>query len=120
MPCRGGLHHTLLLPSAIAQTLSPTLEWSWTSSGVEPDALNVMNTPSVIDLNADGVPDVVFSSTASPSGGPRLSEANGAELFTVGETSPVDLRVTATCSLRETSTGTAGLRLSPATSPVAI
>jgi len=32
---------------------SPVLEWSWTSSAVEPSALNVMGTPSVVDLNKE-------------------------------------------------------------------
>jgi len=71
-------------------TFQPTLEWSWTSSSVEPDALNVMMTPAVVDLNEDGVPDVVFASTAATDGGAvevgflrALNGANGAELFTV-------------------------------------
>ena len=55
----------LLSITSASFAFSPTLEWSWTSSAIEPNALNVMGTPSVIDLNEDGVPDVVFSSTAS-------------------------------------------------------
>ena len=70
--------------------LPTRLEWSWESSDVEPNSLNVMNTPAVIDLNQDGTPDVVFGSTAS--GGGRLVEVGvlraldgvtGSELFTV-------------------------------------
>ncbi len=49
-----------------------------------------MNTPSVMDLNGDGKPDVVFGSTASTGGGlvevgvlRALNGTNGTELFTV-------------------------------------
>ncbi|MBU0992679.1 MAG: hypothetical protein KJ737_09315 [Proteobacteria bacterium] len=52
-----------------ALSFNPILEWSWTSSLTAPTALNVMNTPSVIDLDLDGVPDIVFGSTASTGGG---------------------------------------------------
>ena len=69
---------------------TPILEWSWTSSAVEPTALNVMMTPSVVDLNGDGVPDVVFASTASTGGGlvevgflRALNGNDGSEIFTV-------------------------------------
>ncbi|HEU4412244.1 MAG TPA: HYR domain-containing protein [Polyangiaceae bacterium] len=81
----------------------PALEWSWTSSAVEPNSLNVMMTPAVADLNEDGVPDVVFASTASTGGGTveqgvlrALHGATGAELFTV--TDPT-LRVNTASSL---------------------
>jgi hypothetical protein len=83
----------LALPVA-ATPLTPTLEWSWTSSAVEPTSLNVMNTPSVMDLNGDGKPDVVFGSTASTGGGlvevgvlRALNGTNGTELFTVTDPS---------------------------------
>ncbi len=75
-------------------SFDPVLEWSWTSSSVEPSALNVMMTPSVIDLNGDDIPDVVFGSTASTGGGAvevgflrALSGADGSELFTVTDSS---------------------------------
>lgn len=71
-------------------SFDPVLEWSWTSSQNEPDALNVMSTPAVIDINGDAVPDVIFGSTASVGGGyvevgylRALSGNNGSELFTV-------------------------------------
>jgi len=89
-----------------AVAFDPVLEWSWTSSAVEPTALNVLGTPSVIDLNNDDVPDVVFSSTASTSGDELiagflrvLDGSDGSELFTVNQMSPVDLRVNSTCSV---------------------
>ena len=81
----------------------PELEWSWTSSTVLPSYLNVMTTPSVIDLNGNGVPDVIFASTDSTGGGlvevgvlRALAGNTGAELFTV--TDP-GLRVNATSSV---------------------
>jgi len=84
-------------------TLTPTLEWSWTSSTVEPTSLNVMNTPSVVDLNGDGKPDVVFGSTASTGGGlvevgilRALNGTNGTELFTVTDT---NLRINTAASV---------------------
>ena len=67
----------------------PKLEWSWTSSNVESDALNVLMTPAIIDLNGDGVPDVVFGSTSLTGGTQQigvlraLSGRDGKELFTV-------------------------------------
>jgi hypothetical protein len=77
-------------PSGATPVFSPTLEWAWTSSLVEPTSLNVMSTPSVIDLNGDGKPEVVFGSTASTGGGlvetgvlRVLNGTTGAEVFTV-------------------------------------
>ncbi len=84
----------LLAWPAGAAPLTPVLEWSWTSSTVEPTSLNVMNTPSVMDLDGDGRPDVVFGSTASTGGGlvevgvlRALNGTNGTELFTVTDPS---------------------------------
>lgn len=70
--------------------VDPVLEWSWTSSLVDPGSLNVMMTPAVIDLDGNGVPDVVFASTASRGGGVvevgilrALRGNDGAEIFSV-------------------------------------
>lgn len=70
--------------------LNPVLEWSWTSSLVQPDALNVMMPPGIIDLTDDGIPDVVFGSTASRGGGfvevgflRALNGNDGSEIFTI-------------------------------------
>jgi len=38
----------------------PQLVWQWTGSTVFPNHRNVMMTPIVIDVNGDGIPDVVF------------------------------------------------------------
>jgi hypothetical protein len=75
---------------AHAQAVTPALEWAWTASAVEPTALNVMMTPSVIDLDGDGMPEVVFGSTPSTGGGlveigylRAVRGDTGAEVFTV-------------------------------------
>lgn len=71
---------------------NPQLEWSWTSSSVEPNALNVMMTPVVIDLNNDTIPEIVFGSTASTGGAlveigylRAIDGQSGTELFTVND-----------------------------------
>jgi hypothetical protein len=68
----------------------PVLRWAWTASATVPDALNVMSTPAVIDLNIDGYPDIVFGATDSRGGGyvevgylRALSGYDGSELFTI-------------------------------------
>jgi hypothetical protein len=75
---------------------SPVLEWSWTNSTVPgfEDYLNVMNTPSVIDLTGDNIPEVVFGATNSTGGGlvevgvlRALNGTDGSELFTVTDSS---------------------------------
>ncbi len=80
------------LECSVATQPGPVLasqQWSWTSSTVEPNSLNVMMTPAVVDLTGDGVPEVIFGSTASTGGGAvevgvlrALNGATGAELFT--------------------------------------
>jgi hypothetical protein len=81
---------SLMLAAECGAPFAPVLEWSWTASTTEPNALNVMSVPSVVDLDEDGVPDVVFPSTASTGGGlvevgvlRALDGADGSELFTV-------------------------------------
>lgn len=69
--------------------IDPVLEWSWTSSEVEPDALNVMITPCVVDITEDGVPDVIFISAAYTGSGVdsaflrALNGNDGSEIFTI-------------------------------------
>lgn len=74
----------------IIEIYEPRLEWSWTSSEVFPDYLNVMMSPAVIDLNNDGISDIVFGATRSRGGGNietgvlrALSGDEGYELFTI-------------------------------------
>ncbi|NTX09061.1 VCBS repeat-containing protein [Myxococcus sp. CA040A] len=66
----------------------PELEWAWSSSTVMPTHVQVMMTPIVVEVNGDGVPDVVFSSfegsNYTTNGVLRaLSGADGSELWTV-------------------------------------
>ncbi len=66
----------------------PELEWQWTGSTVMPDYKQVMMTPVVVELNGDGVPDVVFNAflggNYTTNGVIRaISGANGADLWTV-------------------------------------
>ncbi|MBI5549671.1 MAG: VCBS repeat-containing protein [Deltaproteobacteria bacterium] len=46
---------------------SPTLEWSWTSSTIQPGSVQVINMPLVIDLDADRIPDVVIVTSSEVS-----------------------------------------------------
>lgn len=67
---------------------SPALEWEWTGGTDNPGSRQVMMTPAVIDLDGNGVPDIVFSSYANndyeENGHLRaLRGDTGAELFTV-------------------------------------
>lgn len=86
------------------EVIDPVLEWSWTSSAVDSNSLNVMMTPAIIDLNEDGIPDVIFGSASSTSGSSRgevgvlrvLSGRDGAEIFTITD---ADLRINTSCSV---------------------
>jgi hypothetical protein len=66
---------------------APSLKWAWRATGVLSASREVQMTPAVVDLNADGVPDVVFTSysTALTSGANlrAVDGRTGAELFTV-------------------------------------
>ncbi|HEX8538550.1 MAG TPA: FG-GAP-like repeat-containing protein, partial [Cystobacter sp.] len=44
--------------------LEPELKWAWTGSEVLPEHRQVMMTPVVVDVNGDGVADIVFSTFA--------------------------------------------------------
>ncbi|GJL65050.1 MAG: hypothetical protein NPIRA05_00210 [Nitrospirales bacterium] len=70
--------------------LDPELEWSWTSSSVEPEFVNVIMTPIVIDLDGDDLPEVIFGSRGDSGGTNRargflrvISGVDGTERFTV-------------------------------------
>ncbi|MDC0710265.1 choice-of-anchor A family protein [Stigmatella sp. ncwal1] len=75
-------------------SFEPELEWAWTGSpNVLPDHKQVMMTPVVVELNGDGVPDVVFNAYVdkgnvsipwSTNGVVRaISGADGSDLWTV-------------------------------------
>ncbi len=40
--------------------LAPTLEWSWTGSTIRPEYDQVVNTPIVLDLDDDKIPEVII------------------------------------------------------------
>ena len=68
---------------------NPIVEWSWTGSATLPDSVNVTMTPAVMDMNADGVSDVVFvtyrqNDPQGTNGVLRIvSGVDGSELVTV-------------------------------------
>jgi len=43
--------------------IKPIVEWSWTTSAIQPAHVQVINMPVVVDLEQDGVPDVVIVSS---------------------------------------------------------
>lgn len=66
----------------------PVLEWEWTGGTEDAGSRQVMMTPAVIDLDGDGVPEVLFSTFANSvyeTGGHlrAVRGDTGAELFTV-------------------------------------
>ena len=84
-------------------TFNPVEKWSWTHSSVLPTWLNVMMTPAIIDINQDGVPDVIFGSTNYTGGSwvfsgvlRALDGHTGTEIFTV--TDP-NLYINPVCSV---------------------
>ena len=67
---------------------NPALEWTWTGSAVLPDSVKVTMAPVVVDLTADGVPEVVFTTwqgnTEQTDGHLRaVRGSDGAPVFTV-------------------------------------
>ncbi|WP_309243024.1 choice-of-anchor A family protein [Hyalangium versicolor] len=72
-------------------SFDPELEWAWTGNpSVLPDHKQVMMTPVVVELNGDGIPDVVFNAYVNDANGwnyngvvRAISGADGSELWTV-------------------------------------
>ncbi len=67
---------------------NPVLEWEWTGSTILPEFNQVMMIPAVIDLTADGIPDIVFATSTNrnynTNGHLRaISGRDGSEIFTV-------------------------------------
>ena len=100
------LTHTLVdcqMEPAEPGSFDPVLEWEWTESSVLPDSLNVMSTPVVIDLNGDGLLEIIFGSVAELRGSGVetgilrvLSGNSGEEIFTVADP---DLSINAASSI---------------------
>ncbi|RYZ15782.1 MAG: hemolysin, partial [Myxococcaceae bacterium] len=70
----------------------PELEWAWSGSTILPLHNQVMMTPIVVEVNGDGIPDVIFSSFAGSNyttdGVLRaISGADGSDLWTVTDPS---------------------------------
>ncbi|MBN1205142.1 MAG: choice-of-anchor A family protein [Myxococcaceae bacterium] len=70
----------------------PELQWQWTGSQILTNHKQVMMTPVVVELNGDGIPDVVFNSFSGnnyiDNGVMRaISGDDGHELWTVTSTS---------------------------------
>ncbi|HUL80025.1 MAG TPA: FG-GAP-like repeat-containing protein, partial [Vicinamibacteria bacterium] len=55
----------------------PEVKWSWTGSSVSPTADQVSGVPVVVDLDGDGVPEVVFTSLVGGSSGPLAWQSTG-------------------------------------------
>ena len=69
-------------------SFTPVVEWQWNSNPILPDYDDIMTTPAVGDVNADGIPDVVFASFAggaytSPGAITAVSGNSGATLWSV-------------------------------------
>lgn len=71
-----------------AREFDPVVEWQKSTFTVRPESHQVMMTPAVIDVNADGTPDVVFSTFAGNNYNSdgllrAVSGRDGTELWTV-------------------------------------
>jgi choice-of-anchor C domain-containing protein len=94
---RGGFDEQsfIVTPKAsneIVREFDPVVEWHQDTFSVLPDHKQVIMTPAVIDMNADGTPDVVFVATpntvgfSTPNGVLRtISGKDGTELWTVSD-----------------------------------
>jgi hypothetical protein len=76
-------------------SFQPEPQWEWTGSTVLPDFHRVLAHPVVVDVNADGIPEVVFNSAPAEAvlsgSGPAVLRAirgdTGQELWAVAEPS---------------------------------
>jgi hypothetical protein len=58
---RGSLSERCEVTPPFTGHFEPEQQWAWSGSEVLPDHAQVMMTPVVVDVNGDGVPDVVFN-----------------------------------------------------------
>jgi len=81
-------------PPPSSGPFAPVLKWHWTPPAGDPlpNSQNVMMTPAVIDLDGDGIPEVVFGTTASLGGAlvevgqlRAIEGSDGSAVFTVSD-----------------------------------
>ncbi|MDY7231413.1 HYR domain-containing protein [Hyalangium rubrum] len=60
----GNLSDTCQVVPPFTPNFQPELQWEWTGSTLAPEFKQVMMTPIVVEVNGDGIPDVVFSTFA--------------------------------------------------------
>ena len=79
-------------PPAPVPSLNVRLKWAWTGSPVLPSSRDVIMTPAVVDLDGDGIPEVVFGTTEFRRGGSvevgvlrAVRGDTGADVFTVAD-----------------------------------
>ncbi|MBN1568671.1 MAG: VCBS repeat-containing protein [Acidobacteria bacterium] len=81
-------------PPVISGPLTPIQEWHWTPPAGDsfPTSWNVMMAPVVMDLDGDGIPEVIFGSTASTGGSyvevgvlRAVRGTDGSPVFTVSD-----------------------------------
>jgi hypothetical protein len=78
-------------PAAVG-TFTPVLEWQWTGSATLPSHKQVMMMPAVVDMTADGLPEIIFTTFTGGNyftdGHLRvISGQDGQELFTITDPS---------------------------------
>ncbi len=81
-------------PPPSSGPLTPMLKWHWTPPIGDPlpDSQNVLMTPAVVDLDGDGIPEVVFGTTPSTGGGlvevgvlRAIKGTDGSAVFTIAD-----------------------------------
>lgn len=84
-----------VVPAPYTPSFLPEPQWEWTGSTVLPDFHRVLSHPVVVDVNADGIPEVVFNSATTEAvlsgSGPAVLRAirgdTGQELWSVADPS---------------------------------
>ncbi len=78
---------------AVPERFAVAVEWTWEGSDVLPESVQAMATPLVADLNVDGMPEVIFATSASldPASDSAVGQIRvvrgdgGAEVFTTSD-----------------------------------
>ena len=79
------VHACAVTPASIS--IDPVLKWAWTEPAIEPGARSILSTPVVIDLTADGIPEIVFVSYRDIRKAMlrAVDGRDGSDLFTVND-----------------------------------